>query len=583
MDIQEELMVLKQILATYLKPNMGKMSVGIFFKFTGSLMDLLIPYILAHIIDQVIPLKDQSLIFIWGGLMILCSIAGFLFNVIANRVAAEVGRETTRGLRHDLFKKILFLSSHQLDQISRASVISRLTSDTYNIHIMITRIQRLGIRAPIMIIGGIIITMMMDPMLASILVATMPVMLFFMFIVTRKSIPLFAQLQKTTDHFVRIVREDISGIRVIKALSKTSHEKKRFDEINKNLNSQENKARRNVAALKPLLNISLNLGLVAVIVVGAYLVNAGQSEVGKILAFMTYFTIILNTFMAITRLFEIITKATSSANRITAVLNFTEELAVKQLPEGNTEAYIEFENVSFSYNKKDDNLKNISFSLKKGETLGIIGETGAGKTTLINLLLRFYDVDSGRVLIEGQDIRAIDKKDLYQKFGVVFQNDMIFEDSIFANVQFGREISQEVFNQAIDHAGAREFVDKKEHEGLDKLKIRGANLSGGQKQRILIARALAGNPEILILDDASSALDYQTDADFRKALQEDYRQTTRVIVAQRISSIMSADHILVLEDGHKIAWGSHDELMASCAIYREIAASQMGVDLCVNQ
>ncbi|MDI3536240.1 MAG: ATP-binding cassette, subfamily multidrug efflux pump [Eubacteriaceae bacterium] len=566
---------MKQIINTYLSPHYKRMSVGIFFKFTGSLMDLLIPYILAHIIDQVIPLKDQSLIFIWGSLMILVSAFGFIFNIIANRLAAMVGRDTTKGLRHDLFKKILALSSQQVDELTRASIISRLTSDTYNIHIMITRVQRLGIRAPMMIFGGIIITMMMDPVLAAILVATMPIMLFFMVRITRKSIPLFSKLQKTSDHFVRIVREDISGIRVIKALSKTQHEKLRFDEINKSIYNQEKKARRNIAALKPLLNICMNLGLVALIVVGAYLVNNGRSEVGKILAFMTYFTIILNALMAITRLFEMITRASASASRITAVLNLEETHRLKDNHSETNATAIQFSQVFFSYNKNENNLEDLSFAVQKGQTLGIIGETGAGKTTLVNLLLRFYDVDRGTIRIDGQSIDSIAKKELYQKFGVVFQNNMIFEDSIEANVKFGRDISEADYERAIRCAGAKEFIEKKSDD--EKLKIRGANLSGGQKQRLLIARALAGNPEILILDDASSALDYQTDANFRKALKSEYCQTTKIIIAQRISSVMSADHILVLEDGRKIAWGNHEELMRTCLLYREISASQMGV------
>jgi ATP-binding cassette subfamily B protein len=297
--------------------------------------------------------------------------------------------------------------------------------------------------------------------------------------------------------------------------------------------------------------------------------------VGKILAFMTYFTIILNALIAITRLFEMITRASASAERITAVLNLEEALKIKDNHSETSPAKIRFSQVSFSYNKKENNLEDLSFVLERGQTLGIIGETGAGKTTLVNLLLRFYDLDQGTISIDGQSIDSIAKKELYQKFGVVFQNDMIFEDSIEANIKFGRNISEADYERAIRCAGAEEFIAKKSDD--EKLKIRGANLSGGQKQRLLIARALAGNPEILILDDASSALDYQTDANFRKALKSEYRQTTKIIIAQRISSIMSADHILVLEDGRKIAWGNHEELMRTCSLYQEISASQMGV------
>ncbi|UYO62519.1 ABC transporter ATP-binding protein/permease [Acetobacterium wieringae] len=571
---------MKKIITEYLKPFYGRMAIGVFFKFTGSIMDLIIPSILALIIDQVIPLNQKAPIFYWGGVMVICAIVGMVFNIIANRMAARVASDATEIIRHDLFARVIYFSNHQMDTLTKPSVISRLTADTYIIHQMIIRIQRLGVRAPIMLVGGIIITMTLDPGLAMVLIGIMPVMMLIIILVSRKSMPLFAGLQQALDGFVRVVREDINGIRVIKALSKTDYEKNRFDTINTDVVNREKKARMTVAVISPAMNICLNLGLVSVVVVGAYGVNNGTSEVGIILAFMTYFTIILHAVLALSKLFEMWPKATASADRITQALDSVDALAVLEWPEdpeADAANLVKFDNVTFSYNKEEPNLTNISFTLKKGETLGIIGETGAGKTTLLNLLMRLYDVDEGKISIAGRDIRSMDPRELHQKFGVVFQNDMIFEATIEENIDLGRNLSKEAIKKAIVCAGAKAFVDEKADKSGEQLTIKGANLSGGQKQRILIARALAASPEILVLDDASSALDYQTDAVFRKAIKENFGDTTIIIVAQRISSIRHADHILVLEDGVAIGYGKHKHLMKSCEIYREISHSQMGV------
>jgi len=414
-----------------------------------------------------------------------------------------------------------------------------------------------------------------------VLIGIMPIMAVLITLVSRKSMPLFAGLQQAFDGFVRVVREDINGIRVIKALSKTDYEKRRFDAINTKVVNQEKKARMTVAVISPAMNICLNLGLVGVVVMGAYGVNNGTSEVGIILAFMTYFTIILHAVVAISKLFEMWPKATASADRIVQALDSIDTLAVVEVAKPaeavKKGAFIEFQNVTFSYNKAEPNLTNISFALAKGETLGIIGETGAGKTTLLNLLMRLYDADQGTITIAGRDVRSMDPRELHKKFGVAFQNDMIFEATIEENIDLGRNLSHQDIVAAIDCAGATEFVDEKSDKSEEQLTIKGANLSGGQKQRILIARALAARPEILVLDDASSALDYKTDADFRKAIKKHFNDTTIVIVAQRVSSIRHADHILVLENSAVIGYGKHKHLIKSCDVYREISYSQMGV------
>lgn len=550
-------------------------------------MDLFIPWILAYVIDSVIPVGSLRLIFAWGGVMLVCSILAVSFNIIANRMASRVASDATQIIRHDLFAKTMYLSARQTDAFTKPSLISRLTTDTYNVNQMIGRVQRLGVRAPILLVGGVLFTMSLDPVLSSVLLLVMPVLAVVMVVVSRKGMPLYRKLQSSVDSFVCLVREDIAGIRVIKALSKMDYEKEKFDRINKMVVTCERNAEKTMAVLNPSMNMLLNLGLVGVIIVGAFRVNAGTSEVGKILAFMTYFTIILNAMMSISRMFVIINKAVASAARIDQVLSCEDDLALlgdKTEPEAentdtveaDAEKEIVFDHVTFSYNKKEPNLKDISFTVRKGEMLGIIGSTGSGKTTLASLLMRLMDVDEGRVLIGGRDVRSFEKEELRSRFGVVFQNDTIFEDTIYENVRMGRQLGREEIVQALSYAQAEEFTQEKERSEGGMLDIRGANLSGGQKQRVLIARALAARPEILILDDSSSALDYRTDAMLRRQLKENFSGTTTILIAQRISSVMHADHILVLEDGEMIGYGTHEELLMGCAVYREISRSQTG-------
>lgn len=571
-------------MSVYLRPYYGRMLIGFIIKFFGTIMDLCLPWILAYMIDSIIPQRERGRIYLWGIVMLICSILALTLNVFANRMASKVARDTTETIRHDLFERILWLSNAKTDAFTKPSLISRLTTDTYNVHQMLGRVQRLGVRAPILVAGGILVTLTLDPVLTLVLISVMPLTMFVTYYFSKKSIPMYTALQESIDKFVRMLREDIAGIRVIKALSKTGYEEEKYDALNKEVVTLEKKADITMAAVNPATNLFLNLGLVFVVLVGAYRVNAGVSEVGKILAFLTYFTIILNAMINISKMFVIVSKAIASADRIMEVIDVPEEVLpqiCEKISEDN--AYIRFDHVTFSYHsntivteqKVDSDLSDISFSLQKGETLGIIGATGAGKSTVAALLMRFYEVDSGAIYIEGEDIRAIPTRRLREKFGAVFQNDTIFEDSIAENVRLGRTLSEEDIKQAIAHAKAKEFVEEPGRGYDSRMNVRGANLSGGQKQRILIARALAAHPDILILDDSSSALDYRTDASLRHELSEYFADTTKLIIAQRVSSIMHADHILVLEDGKMTGYGTHEELLENCEIYREIRDSQI--------
>lgn len=568
---------MKKVLNYYLRPYYLRMAGGFVIKFVGTIMDLCLPWILAHMIDTVIPRQERTQIYLWGIAMLVCSVLALTFNVMANRMASKVARDTTEQIRHDLFAKVMYLSNSQTDKFTQPSLISRLTTDTYNVHQMLGRIQRLGVRAPILVIGGILVTLTLDPVLTLVLLSVMPAIIWVTYRTSRQSIPMYTSLQESIDHFVRLIREDTAGIRVIKALSKTQYEKQRYDTLNQEVVMKEKKAGITMAVVNPAMNLLLNLGLVLVVLAGAWRVNQSTCEVGTILAFLTYFTIILNAMMNISKMFVIISKAVASADRIMEVVDAPDDMVEKVCNRlEHSDEYIVFDHVTFSYEGRELDLEDITFSLKKGETLGILGVTGAGKSTLAQLLLRFYDPAKGAIYIEGEDIRAIPYEELRKKFGIVFQNDTLFETSIEENIRIGRELNEQQITDAMTYACARKFVEEKAEKGEKLVNVRGANLSGGQKQRILIARALAAHPDILILDDSSSALDYRTDASLRKELGEHFKDTTTIMIAQRISSIRHADHIMVLEQGHIIGYGTHEELMESCELYQEIGRSQLG-------
>lgn len=572
---------MKRIITFYLKPYYLRMTVGFFIKFSGTLMDLFLPWTLARMIDVVIPAGKKEEIFLWGIFMLVCSILAVTLSIIANRMASRVASDCIFTIREDLFRKVMILSNRQVDEITRPSLISRLTSDTYNVHQMIGRIQRLGVRSPILLVGGIIMTFLLDPVLACILLGVLPLLTAVVIGVSSKSIPQFTQLQEKVDGFVRLIREDIAGIRVIKALSKEDFERERFNQHNREVVDWEKRATVTTAIINPVMNLFLNIGLVCVVIAGAYRVNEGLSKVGTILAFMTYFTIILNALMSISRMFVIVSKATASAERIDRVFKGEDEtsfLLAPALKEKVKEiSFLEFDHVSFSYDGTGNHLRDISFRVEKGETLGIIGATGSGKSTVVNLLMRYYDPNEGTIRIDGRDIRGMSLKDLRSRFGTVFQNDVIFEESIFENIRMGRNISEKDAVDAAGYAKALDFIGEKGGI-LESLNIRGANLSGGQKQRILIARALAAHPEILVLDDSSSALDYKTDSQLRRELKDNFSGTTCILIAQRVSSVMNLSQILVLDEGAVIGQGTHEELMKTCEGYREIVTSQMGVE-----
>lgn len=590
----------------YLKPYRLRMALGLAIKFTGTVVELAIPWILSYMIDYVIPLKSAGRIYLWGGVMLLCAVIALVFNIAANRMASLVSRNATEQIRNDLFGRVLYLSNRQMDGFTLPSLTSRLTTDTYNVHQMLGMMQRLGVRAPILFLGGILITLTLDPVLTLVMLTVMPVIVGILVFVSRVGVPMFTRLQQKIDQFVRVVREDVSGIRIIKALSKEDYEREKFRVYNYQAAEQERKAGMVMSALNPGVNMCLNTGTVLVLLAGAVRVERGLVQPGALIAFLSYVTLILNAIIFVSRMLAIYSRASASAKRIAEVLDCAQDLEPVSEEEarrlwpakggqtcaageaadteeatgggrsGEGRPYIEFDHVTFSYHKKEPNIRDVSFALERGQTLGILGATGSGKTTIIQLLQRFYDVDEGAIRIDGRDVRTYSLRELHGLFGVVFQNDFIARDTIGENIRFGRTLSGEQIREAAACAQASRFIGEKP-QGFDTVvAVKGADLSGGQKQRLLISRALAAHPAILVLDDSMSALDYRTDAALRGQLKEHFSDTTSVIVAQRISSVLHADRILVLEEGGMAGFGTHEELLKSCRIYQELCRIQTG-------
>ena len=561
-------------------------------KLLGTMAELALPYILEHLLDKVVPLGRLGPVIFWGLLMIAAAIVTRQLNVTANRRAVENAHNISYDVRQALFHKTVNLSGGQFDAFGLPSLISRMTSDSYNVQSCAQSLQTLCVRAPILLVGSIIMALTMDVRMALIMCVMAPVLILVCVGVSRFGIPLYNKVQQRLDDVVHIMREDITGIRVVKALSKEEYEKGHFGAANEAMARSDIKASAIMAIPGPAMQVCLNIGLTLVVVLGAYRVNGGEMDPGVILAFLTYFNMIMMGVMGLNRVFMMLSKASASADRIDLVLSAEEDqttLPAENCPAPGGEEFIRFEHVDFSYGRTDGPshegfaggerekcLDDITFSIRRGESLGIIGPTGCGKTTILNLLMRFYDAEEGAVYVDGRDVRAYDKDELHRKFGVVFQNDMVFNDTLRRNIDFGRGLEEQDVLDAVADAMAAEFIGELD-AGLDYVAdIKGANLSGGQKQRLLIARALAGRPEILILDDSSSALDYKTDAALRKAIFARHRDAAVIMVAQRVSSVQSMTNILVLEEGRCIGYGSHAHLLETCPAYRAIYETQMG-------
>ena len=631
-NIKDGKQKIMKLIFKHMKKHWKLVALAILIKFLGSVSELSLPYILEYIIDEIVPAGNLTRVLLWGSLMFVTAIVFRALNVIANKRAIDNAHKISYEIRQSLFEKTMNLSGTQFDTLTLPSLISRMTSDSYNVQSACAQLQSLCVRAPMMLLGGLIMTMFMDFKLSLILLCMMPILILVIYVISSKGIPMYTKVQKKLDVVVRVMRENITGIRVVKALSKEDFEKRRFAESNQELTRSDVAAATVMAMPGPVIQFLLNIGLSIVVFVGAYRVNIGEIKPGVILAFLTYFNMITMGVMGLSRIFTTMSKASASANRIAEVLaTDTAELLESQEklaaivnadhatdadsaahPERQSEApFIRFDHVSFSYGKaevqattpvaeskkkrqdssagmateaaadfggesREKALSDVSFTMKKGETLGIIGPTGCGKSTIVNLLMRFYEADEGSIVIDGKPVSAYAKDDLRRKFGTVFQNDMIFQNTLYENIDFERKLDPKAIRGAVEDACAAEYVDGLSQGLQYEATIKGANLSGGQKQRMFVARALAGNPEILILDDSSSALDYKTDAAMRKAILEHHPDCTLILIAQRVSSVMNMDKILVLDNGKCIGYGTHEELLKNCKDYLETYEVQMG-------
>ncbi len=569
----------------------GAVALCVVVKLFATLSELMLPYILEHIIDTVAPRGDLPLAVFWGALMFAAALVCRQLNVAANRRGVRNAHNVSYDIRQALFQKTASLSGSQFDAFGLPSLISRMTSDSYNVQSAAQQLQTLCVRAPMLLIGGVAVTLVMDAPLALVLVAMLPVLVAVVLAVSARGLPMYRRVQHKLDGVVRIMRENITGIRVVKALSKTQYEKARFRRANDEMAASDIAAGTVMAIPSPFMQLCLNGGLTLVVLIGAGRVNDGTLEPGVILAFLTYFNMIAMGVMGLSRIFMTMSRAMASADRIDQVLQTPPGQRVLSPGEAKTPAgggFIRFEDVSFSYGEGDGSaagfageerekaLSGISFFLERGESLGIIGPTGCGKSTVVSLLMRFYDASEGGVFVDGRDVRAYEPDALRRKFGVCFQNDMVFQDSLRANVDFGRDVGEQALRAAVEAAQAAEYIDELA-DGLDhQADIKGANLSGGQKQRLLVARALAASPDILILDDSSSALDYKTDAAMRRAIARHCAGSALIMVAQRVSSVMGMTRILVMDNGRCLGCGTHEELLKTCPAYLETYRIQMG-------
>ena len=566
-----------KFLLTYLKPFRNRMAVGFSIKVAGTVAELFLPYILTHILDNVIGTLLVEKVVFWGVVMIICAAAACAGNIIANRMAAKTSKDFSKKMRKDLFEKTLYLSASDTDRFTIPSLESRITTDTYNVHNFVSMMQRMGVRAPILLIGGLSISFFMDANLALVMLATLPFIFITVYSISKNGVPLYAKVQKSVDNMVRVVREDTQGIRVIKALSKNDYENRRYDAVNLELSKEERKAGTIMGSVNPIMTLLMNLGITAVVAISAFTVAKGISTPATVIAFVQYFTLISMAMMVISRIFVMYTKCAASANRIAEVLETPDNFFVTEDDSpADEEKFISFENVSFSYLGKKNNLENLSVSVPKGGTLGIIGATGSGKSTFAKLLMRSYEADSGKIKIAGRDISSYSRKELTAMFGVALQNDFLYADTVRENIAFGRELSDDEIRRAAKIAQAEEFIEALPEKYDHVIAPKGTNLSGGQRQRLLIARAVAAKPDIIILDDSSSALDYKTDAALRKALDTELSGSTVITVAQRVSSVKNCGLILVLDNGKVIGRGTHEELLGTCPEYKEISDSQMG-------
>lgn len=563
----------------YLKPFLISIIVLLVLLFLQSLAQLYLPTLMSDIVDTGIVKGDTNYILRVGGFMLLVAAISAVCNIIASYLASKVSIGLGRDLRKMVFSRVETYSLHEFDKIGTASLITRTTNDITQVQQVTFMILRMMVSAPMMAIGGIIMAVSKDAKLSLILVVVIPVLVAAILIIASKGVPLFKVMQVKLDKLNLVLRENLTGIRVIRAFNRIDHEKERFNAANLDLTDTAIKVNKILAALMPIMMLLMNLTTVAIVWFGSIRVSNGDMQIGNMMAFIQYAMQIMFSLLMVSLMFVMIPRAQASAVRINEVLNLVAELTDAKTTKkaDSKKGYVEFKNVTFSYpGAEQPAISNISFSANPGEVTAIIGGTGSGKSTLINLIPRFYDVDSGSVLVDGVDVSEIAQKELRAKIGYVPQQAVLFTGTITENIKYGKEdATDDEVRHAAAIAQATEFINNMK-DGFDSVIAQGGtNVSGGQKQRLSIARALVRKPEIYVFDDTFSALDFKTDAKLRAALKKETVNSTVLIVAQRVSTVMDADRIIVLDEGQIAGIGNHRELLNSCEVYREIVSSQL--------
>lgn len=561
--------------------------IGILFLTIEALSDLLQPTIMARIIDIGVKGKNGTYVIHQGILMLGVACVGGLCAALRAVIASHVSQRIGRELRLDLFKKIQTFSFANKDEFDEASLITRLTSDVTQVQNFINGLMRIFVKAPILCIGSVVMTVLLSPKMAVVLLVIIPIIIILIILNLKISYPYFVKIQNALDRVNTVIREYLAGVRVVKAFNRADYEEKRFEKENAHLGEINMRASYTLALFSPMIQFTVHLGIVAVLWFSGFAIKNASIEVGEVMAFTNYMTQILFALSMITHVFMSFVRAKASAERMAVVFEQDSEIALYGLTEKGNDAFetsnekgtVSFENVTFSYSQRleDAVLKNISFKCSAGETIGIIGPTGSGKSTLVNLIPGFYYPTSGMIKVDGIDIRTVDSKRLRKRIAIVPQKTMLFTGSIQDNIKWGKEhATLDEIKEVALVSEAHEFITAFPEGYATYLGQGGINLSGGQKQRIAVARALVKKPEILILDDAASAIDLVTEGRMREGLKNYMKNLTTFIIAQRITSVISADRIIVLEAGEIVGIGKHYELLRTCVAYKDIYRSQLG-------
>lgn len=586
-------------LVKYLKPYVKQVTLGPAFKLFEAILELLIPLLMAKLIDNGVRANNPAYIYRMGGIMVITAITGACSAYVCQYYASIASQGFGTTMRNLLFKRVQSFSLNEIDRIGIPSLINRIISDINQLQFAVAMLIRLVVRVPFLCIGGLIMAMLINLKLSIILLLIMPIFVVFIYFIMSRTVPLYKAVQKKLDTLAIIIRENLSGVRVIRAFARLNNERERFVKSNKEYADASINVGKISALLNPVTSVVVNLGIAAILWFGGIQVYNGGMTQGEIIAYINYVNMILSALIVLANLVVTFTKAAASANRVNEILeiqpsivdnSYTFKNENKSKPKtlknfkssentssDNVEApIVEFKDVSFSYGESSEYaLKNITMQIEKGQMVGIIGSTGSGKSTLINLITRFYDTTQGSVFVDGVNVKDYTQMELRNKIGLVPQKSVLFSGTVEDNLRWGNvNASQDQIETAAKIAQAYEFIVKKEEGFKSMVSQGGTNFSGGQKQRLAIARAIVKNPDILILDDSISALDYATDAAFRKMLAKHLSDKTIIMVTQRVSTIRNADLIIVLDDGEIVGLGKNDYLLKNCPVYQEIYNSQ---------